>query len=189
MSELQPPAEGQMNEGGSGAPVSIPADIVVIAPPKRRRRPSVRLDPKASKTRPLVNLTTTVAAAVGGGVPITGEYQGTIDVGEDKDGAGNDNNHHNMMNNGVQTYHDGTKEKEGRESPEKRMVVESPERDKEFAERGLGHVSWSFDAVVVDDEIMQLLGCCRFFDLRGSVDPVAAGGGCIDLHVQSAQAV
>ncbi|KAI3746433.1 hypothetical protein L6452_08866 [Arctium lappa] len=100
MSELQPPTEGQMNGGGSGAPVSIPADIVLIAPPKRRRRPSVRLDPKSSKTRPLVNLTTTAAAAVGGGVPITGEYQGTIDVGEDKDGAGNDNNHHNMMNNG-----------------------------------------------------------------------------------------
>ncbi|KAI3681643.1 hypothetical protein L6452_36445 [Arctium lappa] len=128
MSELQPSAEGQMNGGGSGAPVSIPADIVVIAPPKRRRRPSVRLgdigdqhtfdnpqrrtkqhqqwkfnskDPKSSKTRPLVNLTTTAAAAVDGGVPITGEYQGTIDVGEDKDGAGSDNNHHNMMNNGV----------------------------------------------------------------------------------------
>ncbi|KAI3681260.1 hypothetical protein L6452_36050 [Arctium lappa] len=71
-----------MNGGGSGAPVRIPADIVVIAPPKRRRRPSVRLDPKSSKTRPLVNLTTTAAAvaAVGGGVPITGEYQGTIYV-------------------------------------------------------------------------------------------------------------
>ncbi|KAI3759590.1 hypothetical protein L6452_07512 [Arctium lappa] len=127
MSELQPPTEGQMNGGGSGAPVSIPADIVVIAPPKRQRRPSVRLgdigdqhtfdnpqrrtkqhqqwkfkskDPKSSRTRPLVNLTTTTVAAVGGGVPITGEYQGTIDVGEDKDDTGNDNNHHNMMNNG-----------------------------------------------------------------------------------------
>ncbi|KAI3678107.1 hypothetical protein L6452_37388 [Arctium lappa] len=127
MSKLQPPAEGQMNGGGSGAPVSIPADIVVIAPPKRRRRPSVRLGdigdqhtfdnpqrrtkqhqqwkfnpkyPKSSKTRPLVNLTTTAVAAVGDGVPITGEYQGTIDVGEDKDSAINDNNHHNMMNNG-----------------------------------------------------------------------------------------
>ncbi|KAI3757384.1 hypothetical protein L6452_04921 [Arctium lappa] len=81
MSELQPPAKGQMNGGGSGAPVSIPADIVVIAPPKRRRRPSVRLSdigdqhtfdnpqrrtkqhqqwkfnskyPKSSKTRPLL---------------------------------------------------------------------------------------------------------------------------------------
>ncbi|KAI3693212.1 hypothetical protein L6452_33043 [Arctium lappa] len=100
MSKLQPPAEGQMNGGGSGAPVSIPADIAVIAPPKRRRRPSVRLDPKSSKTRPLVNLTTTAAAAVDDGVPTTGEYQGAKDVGEDKDGAGNDNHHHNMMNNG-----------------------------------------------------------------------------------------
>ncbi|KAI3745876.1 hypothetical protein L6452_08287 [Arctium lappa] len=111
MSELQPPAEGQMNGGGSGALVSIPADVVVITPPKRQRRPSVRLgdigdqhtfdnpqrrtkqhqqwkfnskDPKSSKTRPLVNPTTTAAAAVGDGVPITGEYQGTIDVGEDR---------------------------------------------------------------------------------------------------------
>ncbi|KAI3706333.1 hypothetical protein L6452_23990 [Arctium lappa] len=40
----------------------------------------------------------------GGGGPITGEYQGTIDVGEDKDGTGNYNNHHNMMNNGEDLY-------------------------------------------------------------------------------------
>ncbi|XP_024977058.1 uncharacterized protein LOC112514693 [Cynara cardunculus var. scolymus] len=121
MSELQPPVEGQMNGGGGGggggALVGVPADAVV-GPPKRQRRPSVRLgdigdqhtfdnqrrtkqqqwkfpskDSKSSKTRPLVNLTG------GGGGAITGEYQGTLDVGEDKDG-GNDNNHHHNMNNG-----------------------------------------------------------------------------------------
>lgn len=113
MSELQPPVEGQINAGGGVPPVGVPPDTVVAGPPKRQRRPSVRLgdigdqhtydnhrrtkqhqwkfpskDSKSSKTRPLVNLT-------GNGGAITSEYQ---DVGEGKD-CGNEN-HHNMNNGG-----------------------------------------------------------------------------------------
>ncbi|KAL4566710.1 hypothetical protein LXL04_030832 [Taraxacum kok-saghyz] len=118
MSELQPPVEGQINGGGGGGGggggplVGVPVDTAVVAPPKRQRRPSVRLgdigdqhtydnhrrskqhqwkfaskESKSSKTRPLVNLTT-------GGGAINGEFQ---DVVEDKDG-GNENHHHNMTN-------------------------------------------------------------------------------------------
>ncbi|KAI3717830.1 hypothetical protein L1987_69695 [Smallanthus sonchifolius] len=112
MSDQQPPVDDQINGGGGGPPVSIQPEAVAVAPPKRQRRPSVRLgdigdqhtydnnrrtkqqqwkfpakDSKCSKTRPLVNL-------AGSGGAITGEYQ---DVGEDKD---NRNENHHVMNNG-----------------------------------------------------------------------------------------
>lgn len=112
MSELPPSVEGQINGGGGGPLVGVPVEAEVVAPPKRQRRPSVRLgdigdqhiydnqrrtkqhqwkfsskESKSSKTRPLVNLTT-------GGGAVNGELQ---DVVEDKDGG---NVNHLNMNNG-----------------------------------------------------------------------------------------
>lgn len=111
MSELQPPVDPQTNGGGGNPLAGAPAETAPAPPPKRQRRPSVRLgdigdqhiyenqrrtkqnqwkfaskDPKSSKTRPLVTLGA-----------ITGEYQ---DPGEDKD-AGNDNCHNLSNGNGL----------------------------------------------------------------------------------------
>ncbi|KVH99013.1 Sterile alpha motif domain-containing protein [Cynara cardunculus var. scolymus] len=112
MSELQPPVEGQMNGGGGGggggALVGVPADAVV-GPPKRQRRPSVRLgdigdqhtfdnqrrtkqqqwkfpskDSKSSKTRPLVNLTGGGGGAITGTKRVRSNWGSKMDEGDEK---------------------------------------------------------------------------------------------------------
>ncbi|KAD6118814.1 hypothetical protein E3N88_10085 [Mikania micrantha] len=135
MAELQPPSEVQANGGGDGGdPVNLPAETVG-GPPKRQRRPSVRLgeigdqhtydnhrrnkpqqwkytkDSKSTKTRQLMNLS--------GAADL--EYHETLDAGKIGNiNHKNDNNCNNIDNNqldcaaiGGWKVRDSTKTKRG----------------------------------------------------------------------------